>query len=142
MISISRTFIPNVSINNEISLWREQNVTLCCHLSCGWTVSLLICTLRVNVDNTWFLINDTRNLRQQNLQCSSKNMTVPYILIYKNRSNFLVTSTKSLNDTAGFSSTPDLISERAETMTRQWFSCRFRRKKNNWAIDRIKRKPI
>ena len=68
--------------------------------------------------------NYVKYLGQQNyglgiLQCSSKNMTVPYILIYKKRSNVLVTSTKSLNDTAGFSSTPDLISETAETMIRR-----------------------
>ena len=52
------------------------------------------------MDNMWFLISDTRILRQQKLQCSSSDISVPYILIYKKKSNFLVASPNSLNGTA------------------------------------------
>ena len=52
------------------------------------------------MDNTWFLISDTRILRQQKLQCSSSDISVPYILIYKKKSNFLVAPPNSLNGTA------------------------------------------
>ena len=54
----------------------------------------------VNLDNMWFLISDTRVLRQQKLQCSSRDISVPYILIYKKKSNFLVDPLNSLNGTA------------------------------------------
>ena len=47
----------------------------------------------VNMNNTWFLISGTRVLRQQKLQCSSRDISVPYILIYKKRSNFVVATT-------------------------------------------------
>ena len=33
------------------------------------------------MDNKWFLISDTRILRQQKLQCSSRDISGPYILI-------------------------------------------------------------
>ena len=64
----------------------------------------------------WFLISDTRILKQQNLQCSSSDISVPYILIYKKKINFLVAPPNSLNGTAGVSTTSELISETAETM--------------------------
>ena len=35
----------------------------------------------VNVDNAWFLISDTRILRQQKLQCSSRDISVTLLLI-------------------------------------------------------------
>ena len=80
---ISEKFIPNLSIDEEISLWgnimvlsgviyHEGAQSYCGHYTSG-----------VNVDNTWFLISDTRILRQQKLQCSSRDISVPYILIYK-----------------------------------------------------------
>ena len=53
------------------------------------------------MDNTWFLISDTRILRQQKLQCCSRDIRVPYILIYKKRSNFLVAPPNSLNGNEG-----------------------------------------
>ena len=52
----------------------------------------------MKVDNTWFLISDTRILRQQQVQCSSRDISVPYILIYEKRSNFQVVSPNSFND--------------------------------------------
>ena len=42
-------------------------------------------TSEVNVNNTWFLISDTRILRQQKLQCNSRDISFPYILIYKKK---------------------------------------------------------
>ena len=56
--------------------------------------------------NTWFLISDTRTLRQQKLRCRSRDISVP----------FLVAPPNSLNGTAGVSSTSGPILEKAETM--------------------------
>ena len=84
-------------------IYREAEHSHCGHYTSG-----------VNVDNTWFLISDTRILRQQKLRCSSRDISVPYILSYKNKSNFIVASPNSLN--AGVSSTSEMISETAETM--------------------------
>ena len=56
--------------------------------------------------NTWFLISDTRTLRQQKLRCRSRDISVP----------FLVAPPNSLNGTAGVSSTSELISVTAETV--------------------------
>ena len=61
---VSKTFIPNLSFHEDISLWgnrmvlsgviyREGEQSHCGHYTAG-----------VNVDNTWFLISDTRILRQ------------------------------------------------------------------------------
>ena len=38
--------------------------------------------------STWFLISDTIFLRQHKLQCSSSDISVPYILINKRKPNF------------------------------------------------------
>ena len=70
---ISKKVIPNLRIDKEISLWGNRMVlsgviyhegeqSHCGHYTSG-----------VKVDNTWFLISDTRILRQRKLQCSSKN---------------------------------------------------------------------
>ena len=76
----------------------------------------------IHPELTWitlFLISDTRILRQQKLRCSSSDISVPYLLIYKKKSNFLVASPNSLNGTAGVNSTFELISEAADTMIQQ-----------------------
>ena len=73
----------------------------------------------IHPELTWitlFLISDTRILRQQKLRCSSSDISVPYLLIYKKKSNFLVAPPNSLNGTAGVSSTSGPILEKAETM--------------------------
>ena len=57
------------------------------------------------MDNTRFLISDTRTLRQQKLRCSSRDISVP----------FLVAPPNSLNGTEGVSSTSELISVTEET---------------------------
>ena len=68
------------------------------------------------MDNTWFLINNTRILRQQKLRCRSRDISVPYILIFKKKKKILVAPPNSLNGTAGVSSTSGPILEKAETM--------------------------
>ena len=47
------------------------------------------CTSDVKIDNTWFLISDSRILRQHKLQCNTKDINVPQMLSYKKISNFL-----------------------------------------------------
>ena len=70
----------------------------------------------VKVDNTWFLISETRILRQQKLRCSSKDISVPYILIYERMTNFLAAPPVSLNGTAETGPTSEIITETAETV--------------------------
>ena len=81
---ISKKFISNLSIDEEISLfgnrmvlsgviYHEREQSHCGHYTSG-----------VNENNSWFLISDTRILRQQTLQCNSRDTSVPYVLIYKN----------------------------------------------------------
>ena len=91
--AISKMFIPNLSIDEEISLYDNRMVHTSViyhegkHHHCRQYIS------GVNMNNTWFLISGTRVLRQQKLQCSSRDISVPYILIYKKRSNFVVATT-------------------------------------------------
>ena len=92
------------------------------------------------MDNTWFLISDTRILRQQKLQCSSRDISVPYILIYKKRSDFLVVPPNSLNSTARVSSTSELISETAETLIQQSVLLELKKNKAKLAMDQQKEK--
>ena len=116
---IGKKFIPNLSIDQEISFWVNRMVLSGViyhegeHSHCGHYTS------GVNMDNTLFLISDTRILRQQKLRCSSSDISVRYLLIYKKKSNFVVASPNSLNCTAGVSSTFELISETADTMIQQ-----------------------
>ena len=77
------------------------------------------------MDNTWFLISDTRTLRQQKLRCRSRDISVP----------FLVAPPKSLNGTAGVSSTSELISVTAETVIRQSVLQKLEKLKAKLAVD-------
>ena len=65
------------------------------------------------------MISDTRILRQGKLQYSSKDISVPYILIYEKITNFLTAPPISLNGTAETGPTSALIRETAETMIQQ-----------------------
>ena len=131
-----------MSIDEEISLWgnrmvlsgviyREGEQSHCGHYASG-----------VNMDNTWFLISDTRILRQQKPQCSSRDISVLYILIYKKKSNFLIAPSNSLNGTAGVISTAELISETAETvnMIRHSVLQELEKQKAKLAVDQEKEK--
>ena len=80
--------------------------------------------------NTWFLISDTRTLRQQKLRCRSRDISVP----------FLVAPPNSLNGTAGVSSTSELISETAETMIQQSVLQELEKQKTKLATDQQKDK--
>ena len=64
------------------------------------------------MDNTWFFIRDTTVLRQKKFQCNSRDVSVPYVLIYEKRNHLLVPPSNLLNDTAGIlssDSTPDIM---------------------------------
>ena len=79
---ISKKFTHNLSIDEEISLRGNKMVLfgIIYHEGeqshCGHHIS------GVSVDNMWLLIADTRILRQQKLKCSSRDISVPYILIF------------------------------------------------------------
>ena len=74
------------------------------------------------------------------LHCSSRDINVPYILIYKKKTNFLVAPSNSLNGTAGDSSTSEPISEVAETMIRQSVLLELEKQKPKLAMDQQKEK--
>ena len=60
--SISKKVVPNLfSIDEEILLWGNRMVL--CGVIYHDTVSLQGLTSEVKVDNTWFLISDTKILR-------------------------------------------------------------------------------
>ena len=142
-LNIFKLNISNLSVDEEILVWGNRMVlsgtvyhevrkqSHCRHYTSG-----------VNVDNTWFLISDTRILRQQKLQCCSSDTSVPYIFIYKKRSNFMVAPADSLNGTAGVSSTSELISETAETMNQQSVLQEVEKQKTKLPMDQQKEKTI
>ena len=102
---ISKTFIPNLRIDEEISLWGNRMVFTGVIYHEGEQSYYGHYTSEVNMENYWFLISDTKILRHQKLPCSSRDISVPYILIYTKRSNVLVAPPNSLNGTAGVNST-------------------------------------
>ena len=81
---ISKKIFPNLSIDEEISLWRNRMV-----LSGVIYEGEQSHCRHYKSDNTWFLMSDTRILRQQYLQCSLRDIIVPYILICERITNFL-----------------------------------------------------
>ena len=127
-------------IDEEISLWGNRKVLSGIIYHVGEQFHCGQYTSRVNVDSTWFLISDTRILRQQKLKCCSRDTSVSILVIYKKRSNFLVAPPSSLYGTAGVSSTSELISETAETMIRQSVLQELEKEKVKLAMDQQKEK--
>ena len=105
---INRKFVPNLSINDEISLWGNRMVLfdIICHSGHY--------TSRVKVNNTWLLIYDTRILRKQKLLCSSKHISI--LSLQTNLWKFTTKFTKWYCK----SPTSQLITETAEAMIRQF----------------------
>ena len=69
-------------------------------------------TSEIQMDNTWFFISDTTVLRQKKFQCNSRDISIPYILIYERRNNLLMPPSSLLNDTARIlssDSAPDIM---------------------------------
>ena len=64
---ISKKYIPNLNIDEEISLWGKGRVLSGVIYHEGEQSHYRHYTSGVNVDDTWFLISDTRILRQQKL---------------------------------------------------------------------------
>ena len=85
------------------------------------------------------MINDTRILRKQKLPCSSRNISVPYILIYEKITNFLTALPNSLNGTAG--PAPELITETAEIMIQQSVLQELEKQKAKLTIAQEEEKP-
>ena len=85
------------------------------------------------------MISDTRILRQQKLQCNSRDTSVPYIFIYK-KNNFLEAPPNSLNGTARVSPTSELISEIAESMIRQSVLLELEKQKAKLVMDQQNKK--
>ena len=116
---ISKKVVPNLSIDKEILLWGNRMVLSHVNYHEGEQSCCEHYASEVKVDNTWFLISDARISLQQKRKCSSKNISVSYILIYKRITNFLTAPLISLNGTVKAGSTSELITETAETMIRQ-----------------------
>ena len=69
-------------------------------------------TSEIQMDNTWFFISDRTVLRQKTFQCNSRDISIPYILIYERRNNLLMPPSSLLNDTARIlssDSAPDIM---------------------------------
>ena len=98
-------------------------------------------TSEVKVNNNWFLISNTRILRKQKLVCSSKDSSVPYILIYEKITKFLTALPNSLNVTAEVGPTPELITETAEIMIRQSILQELEKQKTKLTIAQEEEKP-
>ena len=60
------------------------------------------------------MFSDTRILKQQRLQCNSRDTSVLYILICKRRNNFLAVLLDLLNGLAGVHPTSEVITETAK----------------------------
>ena len=109
---INKKVIPNLVLYEEIVPWGNTMALsgVICHdrqqSDCGHYTS------EVQMDNSWFFISDTTVLRQRKFQCNSRDLSVPYILIYERRNNLLRLLSSLLNDTAEIllpDSTPDMI---------------------------------
>ena len=64
------------------------------------------------MNNTWFFISDATVLKQKKFQCNSRDVSVPYILIYERRNNLLMPPSSLLIDSAGIlasDSAPDIM---------------------------------
>ena len=83
--------------------------------------------------------SDTRVLRQQ---FNSKGPSVPYILIYKNRSNFLIASRSSLSGSTGVFPTLEVITETTETAIQQSVLQELRKQKTKLTIAQKKRENL
>ena len=70
-------FIFNLSNDEEISLWGNRMVLSGVIYNEGEQCHCGHYTSGVNVSNTWFLISDARILREQKLQCNSRDTSVP-----------------------------------------------------------------
>ena len=116
---ISKKVFPNLSIDKEILLLGNRMAVS----------GIIYCeeeqshyghhTSGVKVNSTWFFISDTRILRIQKLLCSSKDISVSYILICEKITNFLTALPNSLNGTAEVGPAPELITDTANNMIRQ-----------------------
>ena len=111
-MGINKKVIPNLSIDEEVVLWGNTMVLSCViyheaqQSDCGHYTS------EVQVNNTWFFISDTTVLKQKKFQCNSRDVSVPYILIYERRNNLLMPPSSLLIDTAGIlasDSAPDMV---------------------------------
>ena len=108
---IIKKVVPNLGIDEEISVRGNRIVLASVIYHEGVHSHLGHYSSGVKVDNTWILISDTTILRQRKLQCSSKDISVPYILIYERITNFLIAPPISLNGTAEAGPTSPLIRE-------------------------------
>ena len=116
---IIKKFIPNLSIDEEITLWGNKVVLFSVIYHEGEQSDCRHYTSGFMMENTWFLICDTKFWGQQKLQCNSRNIIVTYILFCKKRSNRFLTSLSSLNDNGKIGPTSDVISEASEILIRQ-----------------------
>ena len=109
---INKKVIPNLSIDEEIVLWGNTMVLSGVIYHKGQQSDYGHYTSEVQMDNAWFFISDTTVLRQKKFQCNSRDVTIPYILIYERKNNLLIPPSGLLNDTAGIlssDSTQDIM---------------------------------
>ena len=109
---INKKVVPNLSVDEEIVLWGNPMVLLGVIYHEGQQSDCGHYTSEFQMDNTWFFISDTTVLRQKKFHCNSRDVSVPYILIYERRKNMLMPPSILLNDTTEIlssDSTPDVM---------------------------------
>ena len=86
---ISKKFIPNLSIDEEVSLWCNRMVLSGVIYHEGNSLIVHqeyiqdIIHQELTWKNTWLFVSDKIKIKQLKLQCSSRDISVPYILIYR-----------------------------------------------------------
>ena len=94
----TKKIIPNLIIDEEISLWGNTMTLHAIVYHEGEQSNSGHYTSGVKMNNTWFMISDLVVLNQQKLTCSERDSSVPYILIYKKRSDVITFLPNSSND--------------------------------------------
>ena len=116
---ISKKVVPNLSIDEEILFWGNGMVLFAVIYHEGEQSYCGHYTSWIKVVNTGFFISDARILSQGKLQCSSKDISVPYILICERITNFPTAPLISLNGTIETGPTLEQVTETVEIMIRQ-----------------------
>lgn len=116
---ISKKVVPNLSIDEEILFLGNGMVLSAVIYHEGEQSYCGLYTSWIKVVNTGFFISDARILSQWKLQCSSKDIGVPYILIYERITNFWTAPLISLNGTVETGPTLEQVTETVEIMIRQ-----------------------
>ena len=96
-----KKMIPTLMIDEEIYLWGNTITLHAIIYHVGQQANSGHYTSSVRVNDTWFLISDSRVLLEQpKLSFTHRDSSVPYILIYKKRTGVIIRTPISTNTTS------------------------------------------